>query len=125
MIQVLDKHKGMYLNHKFGVAGLLGVPNMWLETVTPLLNVSFLLIILLTWALTSEVYLSLSAVMVTLAIFLVVNIVILYLEPKQQKRNYLIMPLLLFYNTFLDGIRVMSLTEEMVTSMTEWEKPKR
>jgi hypothetical protein len=61
----------------------------------------------------------------TLAIFIVINVVILSLEPKREKRNYLILPLLLFYNTFLDGIRIMSLTEEMVNTMMEWEEPKR
>lgn len=125
MIQVLDKHKNMYLNPKFGAAGLLGIPNLWLEAISPFINLSILLLILLTWAFTSEIYAALSSLILTLAIFIVINVVILSLEPKREKRNYLILPLLLFYNTFLDGIRIMSLTEEMVNTMMEWEKPKR
>ncbi|MGE5533461.1 MAG: glycosyltransferase family 2 protein, partial [Bacillota bacterium] len=125
MVQVLDKHKGMYFNHKYGAAGMIGIPSMWLETVTPLLNVSLLLVILLTWVLTSEIYLSVLALATTLVLFLIINIIILRLEPKQEKRNYLVLPLLLFYNTFLDGLRVMSLIEEVIVTMTEWEKPKR
>ncbi len=125
MIQVLDKHRNMYLNPKFGAAGLLGIPNLWLEAISPFINLSILLLILLTWALTSEIYTALSGLILTLAIFTVINVVILSLEPKREKRNYLILPLLLFYNTFLDGIRIMSLTEEMVNTMMEWEKPKR
>ena len=125
MIQVLDKHKDMYLNHKYGTAGLIGIPNLWLEAISPFINASLLLIILLTWAYTSEIYLSLMGIIITLAVFLTVNIITLSLEPKPEKRNYLIIPLLLFYNTFLDGIRIMSLTEETVNTMMEWEKPKR
>ena len=125
MIQVLDKHKDMYLNHKYGTAGLIGIPNLWLEAISPFINASLLLIILLTWAYTSEIYLSLMGIIITLAVFLTVNVITLSLEPKPEKRNYLIIPLLLFYNTFLDGIRIMSLTEETVNTMMEWEKPKR
>jgi cellulose synthase/poly-beta-1,6-N-acetylglucosamine synthase-like glycosyltransferase len=125
MFQVLDKHKDMYFNRRFGSAGLLGVPNLWFEAISPFFNVGLLLIILLTWVLTSEVTLSLIGIGITLAVFLVVNLIILSLEPKHEKRNYLIMPLLLFYNVFLDGIRIMSLTEEMVNTVMEWEKPKR
>ncbi len=125
MVQVLDKHKDMYLNPKFGVAGLLGVPNLWLETVSPFFNVGLLLIVLLTWFLSSQIYLTLMALLLTVGFFLVVNLIILRLEPHQDRRNYFIMPLLLLYNTFLDGIRIMSLTEEVVNNMTEWEKPKR
>ncbi len=125
MMQVLDKHKDMYFNPKYGVAGLVGVPNLWLEVVSPFFNLGLLLIILLTWVLSTEVYLTLLGVGLTLAVFLVVNIILLSLEPRREKRNYFIIPLLLFYNTFLDGIRIMSLTEEVVNTMTEWEKPKR
>ncbi len=125
MIQVLDKHKDMYFNPKYGVAGLIGVPNLWLEAVSPFFNLSLLLIILLTWVLSTEVYLTLLGIGLTLVVFLVVNFVLLSLEPRPEKRNYFIIPLLLFYNTFLDGIRIMSLTEEVVNTMTEWEKPKR
>jgi len=125
MIQVLDKHKDMYFNPKYGITGIVGIPNLWLEAVSPFFNLSILLIILLTWALSSEVYLTLLGVGLTLVIFLIVNFILLSIEPKPEKRNYFIIPLLLFYNTFLDGIRIMSLTEEMVNTMTEWEKPKR
>ena len=125
MIQVLDKHKDMYLNYKYGTAGIIGIPNLWLEAISPFINTSLLLIILLTWAYTSEIYLSLIGIIITLAIFLTINVIIISLEPKPEKNNYLIMPLLLFYNTFLDGVRIMSLTEETVNTMMEWEKPKR
>jgi len=31
----------------------------------------------------------------------------------------------LFYNIFLDGVRLMSLAEEMANILMKWEKPKR
>ena len=51
MIQVLDKYKSMYLNPKYGLAGTVGIPNLWLEAVSPFINLSLLLLILFTWAL--------------------------------------------------------------------------
>lgn len=125
MIQVLDKHKNMYFNPKYGIAGLLGVPSLWLEAVSPFFNLSTLLIVLLTWILSNEITLTLSSIIITVIIFLIVNILLLSLEPNPERRNYFMIPLLLFYNTFLDGIRIMSLTEETINSMSEWEKPKR
>ena len=125
MIQVLDKYKSMYLNPKYGLAGTVGIPNLWLEAVSPFINLSLLLLILFTWAFTGQAYLTVVGVVVTFLVFFVTNTVILSLEPGQNKRNYLIIPLLLFYNTFLDGIRLMSLTEETINTVMEWEKPKR
>jgi poly-beta-1,6 N-acetyl-D-glucosamine synthase len=125
MIQVLDKYKSMYLNPKYGLAGTVGIPNLWLEAVSPFINLSLLLLILLTWAFTGQAYLTVVGIVVTFVVFFITNTVILSLEPRQKKRNYLIIPLLLFYNTFLDGIRIMSLTEETINTVMEWEKPKR
>ncbi len=125
MIQVLEKYKGMYLNPKYGLSGVVGVPNLWLEAISPFINLSLLLLVLLTWVYTGQAYLTVVGVLVTLAVFVGTNAAVLSLEPHPEKRNYLIIPLLLFYNTFLDGIRVMSLTEETVNTVMEWEKPKR
>ncbi len=125
MIQVLDKYKNMYLNPKYGLAGTVGVPNLWIEAISPFINLSLLLLILLTWLLTDQAYLTITGVLVTVATFIITNAITLSLEPQKERRNYLIIPLLLFYNTFLDGIRIMSLTEETVNTMMEWEKPKR
>jgi cellulose synthase/poly-beta-1,6-N-acetylglucosamine synthase-like glycosyltransferase len=125
MIQVLEKHRDMYFNRKYGSAGVFGIPNLWFDTVSPFLNIGLLLVTLLTWILTGEATSSLAGIILYLAVALVLGVVGLSLEPKPEKRNYLALPLLLFYNVFLDGIRVMSLTEEMVNIMMEWEKPKR
>ena len=125
MIQVLEKHRDMYFNRKYGSAGIFGIPNLWFDTISPFLNIGLLLVTLLTWILTGESSSSLAGIIVYLAVALALGVVGLSLEPKPEKRNYLAIPLLLFYNVFLDGIRIMSLTEEMVNIMMEWEKPKR
>ena len=125
MIQVLDKHKDMYFNSQYGSAGTLGVPNLWLDAISPFLNIGLLLVTLLTWLFTGEIYSSLTGITLFLVISLAVGLAGLSLEPKPEKRNYLALPLLMFYNTFLDGIRIMSLTEEVISIIMEWEKPKR
>ena len=125
MIQVLDKYKSMYFNRKYGVVGLLGIPNLWFDAFTPFLNIGFLLVTLLTWIITGEFSASILGIMVYLGVSLGLGIIGLSLEPKPEKRNYLVLPLLLFYNMFLDGIRIMSLTEETINILMDWEKPKR
>jgi len=125
MIQVLDKHRDMYMRTKYGLAGIFGIPNLWLDVISPFLNMALLLVTLLTWILASESYSSLIGIILYLIVDLTIGIVALSLEPKPEKRDYLAVPLLLFYNVFLDGIRIMSLTEEMVNIIMEWEKPKR
>lgn len=125
MLQVLDKHRNMYFNLKYGVAGLFGIPNLWFDSIAPFLNIGFLFVTLLTWMISGEFSVSLFGVMVYLFVSLILGIIGLSLEPKPEKRNYLALPLLLFYNMFLDGIRIMSLTEETVSILMDWEKPKR
>ena len=125
MIQVLDKHKDMYFTPKYGVAGLVGIPNLWFDTITPFINIGFLFVTILTWMITKDFTVSLIGILIYLGISLILNILGLSLEPKSEKRNYLALPLLLFYNMFLDGIRIMSLTEESVNILMDWEKPKR
>jgi len=125
MTQVLDKHKDMYLNPKYGISGLFGIPNIWFDAFAPFLNIGFLLCTVLMWTLTGDFSSSLYGIAIFLFTALAMGIVGLSLEPKPERRNYLVLPLLLFYNVFLDGIRIMSLVEDMVNIIMEWEKPKR
>jgi len=125
MTQVLDKHKDMYLNRKYGLPGVFGIPNLWFDAFSPFLNVAFLLITMVTWLLTGGFSSSLGGVVIFLVAALAMGVVGLSLEPKPEKRNYLVLPLLMFYNVFLDGIRIMSLVEDMINIIMEWEKPKR
>lgn len=38
MMQVLAKHEDMFLRRRYGVAGLYGIPYMWFDTVSPIVN---------------------------------------------------------------------------------------
>jgi cellulose synthase/poly-beta-1,6-N-acetylglucosamine synthase-like glycosyltransferase len=125
MMQVLDKHKNMYMNPRYGVSGVFGIPNLWFDAFSPFLNIGFLLCTVLIWTLTSNFYSSISGVIIFLSVALAMGVAGLSLEPKPEKRNYLVLPILLFYNVFLDGIRIMSLVEDMINIIMEWEKPKR
>ena len=125
MMQVLDKHKDMYMNPKYGFSGVFGIPNLWFDAFQPFLNIGFLLVTLLTWILTGDFSSSMSGILVFIFVALAMGVVGLSIEPKPEKRNYLVLPLLLFYNVFLDGIRIMSIVEDMINIIMEWEKPKR
>ncbi len=126
MTQVLEKHRDMYLNPKYGVAGIFGIPNLWFDAFFPFLNIGFLLCTLLMWMLpTVDSYSSINGVAVFLFVALAMGVVGLSLEPKPEKRNFLALPFLLFYNVFLDGIRIMSTVEDVIDVIMEWEKPKR
>jgi poly-beta-1,6 N-acetyl-D-glucosamine synthase len=125
MIQVLDKHRDMYMNRKYGISGVFGIPNLWLDAFSPFLNIGFLLFTAVMWALTGEFSSSIYGIAIFLFVGLTMGVVGLSLEPKPEKRNYLVLPLLLFYNVFLDGIRIMSTVEDVINIVMEWEKPKR
>jgi poly-beta-1,6 N-acetyl-D-glucosamine synthase len=125
MIQVLDKHKDMYMNRRYGISGVFGIPNLWLDAFSPFLNIGFLLFTAVMWALTTEFFSSVYGIAIFLFVGLAMGVIGLSLEPKPEKRNYLVLPLLLFYNVFLDGIRIMSTVEDVINIVMEWEKPKR
>lgn len=125
MIQVLDKHKDMYLNRKYGLSGVFGIPNLWLDAFSPFLNIGFLLFTAIMWALTGEFSSSIYGIVIFLFVGLAMGVIGLSLEPKPEKRNYVVLPLLLFFNVFLDGIRIMSTVEDVINIVMEWEKPKR
>ena len=121
----LENSEHTYPHDRFpqmdGIAGLLGIPNLWFDVFTPFLHIGLLLITILTWIITDEFSSSLFGILLYLGMSLGIGIVALSLEPKPEKRNYLALPLLLFYNMFLDGIRIMSLTEETVNILMDWE----
>jgi poly-beta-1,6-N-acetyl-D-glucosamine synthase len=125
MMQVLDKHKEMYMNPKYGISGVFGIPNLWFDAFQPFLNIGLLLCTLLTWILTGDFYSSMGGIVIFIFVALALGVIGLSLEPKREKRNYLALPILLFYNVFLDGIRMMSVVEDMINIIMEWEKPKR
>ena len=124
MIQVLDKHRDMYLRRKYGYAGMFGVPNLWFDITSSILNIALILLALLTGAL-GESFVSLLGLALYFCVESVLGILAISLDPTPKLREFLAVPLLLFYNVFLDGVRMMTLAEEMVDIIMEWEKPKR
>lgn len=125
VIQVLEKHRDMYLSRKHGVSGIFGVPNMWFEAVSSIFNISLIFFVVFTGFLTGEMLTSLTGFTLYLGIELVVLIFAIGLDPIPRIRELVATPLLLFYNIFLDGVRMMAFTEEVIGVVMRWEKPKR
>jgi poly-beta-1,6 N-acetyl-D-glucosamine synthase len=125
MIQVLDKHRDMFLRPRYGFAGVLGVPNLWFETTSPILNLALILLALLSGLYLGEASVTLIGLATYLGMDMFVGLYALSLDPVKKTRDFLTLPLLPFYNIFLDGVRLMSFTEEILNLKMAWEKPKR
>jgi len=125
MIQVLDKHKDMYLRRKYGFTGIFGVPNLWFDITSSVLNTALILLALLTGVLIGESFISLVGLAIYFCVEIAVGIFAISLDPMPKLREFLAVPLLSFYNVFLDGVRMMTLAEETVDIIMEWEKPRR
>jgi cellulose synthase/poly-beta-1,6-N-acetylglucosamine synthase-like glycosyltransferase len=125
MIQVLDKHRDLYLSRKHGVLGMFGVPNLWFDAVSPIFNAALILLALLSGFFLGELFMSLLGLITYFAFEFAVGIFAVSLDPAPKLRDFLAIPFTLFYNIFLDGVRLMSLAEEMVNILMKWEKPKR
>lgn len=124
MLQVLDKHRNLYFSIKHGLFGVFGVPNLWFDAISPFFNTSLILLTLVTVFL-GDLSMSLFGITLYLVIQLAVGIFAVGLDPQPKLRDFLGIPLLLFYNVFLDGVRLMSFTEETINVFMKWEKPKR
>jgi len=125
MMQVLEKHRDMYLNRSYATAGMFGVPNLWFDMTSPIFNAALILLALFSGFLLNEPFISLAGIAAYFAVELTIDFVALSLDAKPKKRDFLAAPLLLFYNIFLDGVRLMSMAEEMVNILMRWEKPRR
>jgi poly-beta-1,6 N-acetyl-D-glucosamine synthase len=125
MIQVLAKNEDMLLRGRYGVAGIYGVPDMWLETIFPLINIFLMLFAVLAGYLEGQW----STVVYGLAIYwaLQILVVITAVATDKERHWYLILlsPILIFYNTFLDGVRATAFIEELLTLRMKWETPAR
>ena len=125
MIQVLAKYQGMLFRSRYGVAGLYGLPYMWYDTVSPIINLFLALFAVLAGFLTGDwepILYGLSAYWVLQTLVAVTAIV---LDRERHLWQILVSPLLIFYGTFLDGVRTAAFTEEMLSLRMKWEKPAR
>ncbi len=131
--QVLSKYQGMYLNPKYGTAGIFGVPLMWLGVSSYLLNM-FLLFILLADTYnfivhfpssSHDLYLLTSGMLAYWALTIGISVYAVLIDPMPKIREIIASPLCLFYNVFTDGVGLMALIEELLSVAMRWEKPKR
>ncbi len=125
MIQVLAKHEDMLFRSRYGVAGLYGLPYMWYDTVSPIINLFLALFGVLAGILTGDwvpILYGLSAYWLLQTLVAVTAVV---LDKERRLWQLLVSPLLIFYGTFLDGIRTAAFTEEMLSLRMKWEKPAR
>lgn len=125
MIQVLDKHRDMYLRRRYGSSGIFGVPNLWFDIMSPILNTALILLALFTGFLIAGSSMSLIGLVLYLGVESAVGMFAVSLDPVPRLREFFAIPLLLFYNVFLDGVRMMALAEEVVGIIMRWEKPRR
>jgi poly-beta-1,6 N-acetyl-D-glucosamine synthase len=129
--QVLSKYQGMYLNPKYGTAGIFGVPFMWLGVGSYLINALLLFILLadtFSYIVSSSSYdLNLLAwgMLVYWALSIGVSIYGVLMDPMPKIREIIASPLYLFYNVFIDFVGLMALIEEILSIAMRWEKPKR
>jgi len=125
IIQVLAKYQCMYMNPKYGLTGLVGVPYMWFEQGSYILNF-FLLFILITSAFINLQITSLTiGILIYWGLTILVSIFAELMDPMPSIREIIISPLYLLYNIFLDVISMMAFIEEILNITMTWEKPKR
>lgn len=124
LLQVLDKHRNLYFNVKRGFFGTFGVPNLWFDALSPILNVALILFALLS-ALFGSATISILGLVAIFLVQLIIGIFAIALDPQPKLRDFLAIPLQIFYNVFLDGIKLMSFTEETINVFMKWEKPER
>ncbi len=125
MTQVLAKYKNMYLNPKYGTAGMIGVPYMWLELSSSLINMVLLCILLVASIFMTDMSSLTTGMLTYWALMIGVSIYSVLIDPKPSIKEIIISPLFLFYNIFIDGISIMAFIEETLSIAMRWEKPKR
>jgi poly-beta-1,6 N-acetyl-D-glucosamine synthase len=125
MIQVLMKHRNMFLRSRYGMAGIIGVPSLWFTIVETVLNAALVLLTVFTTFLLDQPLIAFTSLLLYMGLEIVIGAYTLSLDPIRKARDYATLPLLSFFNLFLDGIRLMTFSEEMVNVRMVWEKPQR
>jgi biofilm PGA synthesis N-glycosyltransferase PgaC len=129
--QVLSKYQGMYLNPKYGTAGILGVPFMWFGVGSYLINALLLFILLadtVSYIVSSSSYdlnILASGMLAYWALTIGVSVYAVLLDPMPRIREIIASPLYLFYVVFIDFVGLMAYIEEILSIAMRWEKPKR
>lgn len=125
MMQVLAKNEDMFFRKRYGIAGLYGIPYMWFDTVSPIVNLFLALFALLAGFVTANwapILYGLSAYWVLQTL---VSISAIALDAERNLWQIPVSPFLIFYSTFLDGIRAAAYIEEVLSLRMKWEQPAR
>lgn len=125
LMQVLAKYRDMFLRTRHGVVGLYGVPYMWFDAVSSIINLFLIILVLFVGYLTGEWVTSLFGILTFWGLQTLIIMTAIVLDPERRLWQIIMSPLLLFYNTFLDGVRVAAFAEEIIAIKMRWEKPKR
>lgn len=125
MMQVLAKHEDMFLRKRYGVAGLYGVPYMWFDTVSPVVNLFLALFAVLAGFESGDWVPILIGLAGYWALQTLVAISAIAMDTERRPWQVVVSPLLIFYSTFLDGIRVAAFIEEVLSLRMKWETPTR
>lgn len=125
MMQVLAKHEDMFFRKQYGVAGLYGIPYMWYDTVSPIINLFLVLFAVLAGFATGDW----SSILYGLSIYWLLQTGVamsaILLDREKRLWQMFVSPLMIFYNTFMDGIRAAAFIEEILSLRMKWEKPAR
>ena len=124
ILQVLAKYQKMYMNPKYGTAGMLGVPYTWFELGSSLISIVLLFAMVITAVYSPDMNLA-SGVVLYWALTIVVSTYAILIDPKPSIKEIIMSPLSIFYTVFLDVIGMMAFIEETLNLTMRWEKPKR
>src|SRR5579863_115432 len=123
MVQVLAKNEDMFMRKKYGVAGMYGIPYMWYDTISPLVNLALSLMAVVAGFETGDW----TTILIGLGFYWVLQTAVaisaILQDSGRRAWQILLSPLLIFYNTFLDGIRVAAFMEEVLSLNMKWETP--
>ncbi len=125
MMQVLAKHEDMFMRRQYGVAGLYGIPYMWYDTVSPIINLFLALFAVLAGFATGDWFPILYGLVGYWILQTLVAISAIALDRERRLWQIFVSPFLIFYSTFLDGIRTAAFMEEVLSLGMRWEKPAR
>lgn len=125
MMQALAKHEDMFMRKRYGVAGLYGIPYMWYDTVSPIINLFLTLFAVLAGFATGDWFPILYGLVGYWIMQTLVAVSAIALDRERRLWQIFVSPFLIFYNTFLDGIRAAAFMEEVLSLGMRWEKPVR
>ena len=125
MMQVLAKHEDMFFRRRYGVAGVYGIPYMWYDTVSPVVNLFLAIFAVIAGLETGDWTTILYGLVAYWLLQTFVAISAIALDKERKFWLVLMSPLLIFYSTFLDGIRTAAFLEEVLSLGMKWEKPAR